>query len=1000
MNLTGQTLKHYRVLEEISRGGMGVVYRATDMRLNRDVALKVLPDDLTHDPDRRRRFLHEAQAASSLEHPHIAVIYEADEADGTAYIAMELIRGEKLSDLLARQRPTPARSLEMATEIAAGLARAHEKGIVHRDLKPANVMLTDEGHAKIIDFGIAKLIESAAVAGAPTQTGHETGLGVVLGTTTYMSPEQARADHLDHRSDIFSFGIVLHEMLAGQPPFRGKTGIETASAILHEPAPRLPSLGPAVTSDASTDIQRIVDKCLAKEPDDRYQGMKDAAVDLRAARRRLDTGPQPAISRQSRGVPIWGWMAPAILIAGIATAFIVTRDRDTAPAATTTRSARPSVAVLYFDNTTGDKSLDWMRTGITEMVVTDLSQSGDIEVVGTDRLYGILAELKRQDDPVVSPEAISAVAERTGVDRVIVGSYIRSGEALRINVRLQDAKTGRIESSERVDGANASALFAMVDDLSKRIRAKFDGLRASVALLQAPGVTGRPGLDRGLGDVTTSSIDAYRLYAEGNALHERFREREATEMFENAVAIDPSFAMAYVKLAVTEGNQGHLDRRDKYAAQALKLADRLTLRERYYIEGYYYGNRPATIGRAIDAYNKCLELDPGHHACRHNVAVLYMDVDRVAEGIAHYEYLIRRGSTVVTAFGNLASGYRTVGEPEKARALIEAFLKRNPESSAGHLMLAMAFVGLGRNEDAIRELNQRRLQGANDALTGLTLGTAQLLREDWNAADQTAKGMLSSGDETMRFFGAGIQYFRSLFLGRGAESLRWADRGAASYKMPGSRSANAHGFAAMSHLARGESALATEAATRSVIDGKGSADEARTLVIQAWAMSAAGQLKEADAAIAALAANTDPASTRRDQRNLLLARGLAARARGDAAGALPILEAAFGATPPRVGVINALSQHLLLWSSLGGTLLDLGRPAEALPWFIKVAESGFERSREPVEFVRSFYFLGRIYELQGDMTKARDAYRRFVGYWKDGDLDRDRIAEAQRKIAG
>ena len=269
MDLTGRSVGHYRVGAEISRGGMGIVYRATDTRLNRDVALKVLPEDLTDDADRRRRFLKEAQDASSLEHPHIAVIYEADEVDGRAFIAMELIHGEKLSDLLKRGRPPVARTLELAAEAASGLARAHDKGVIHRDLKPANVMVTDEGHAKIIDFGIAKLIEIAAGESAATKTSHDTGVGVVLGTMTYMSPEQARGEVVDHRSDIFSFGILLHEMLAGQPPFRGKTGIETASAILHDQAracqrsgrpcsPRPATTSSALSTSASRRIRPIV----------------------------------------------------------------------------------------------------------------------------------------------------------------------------------------------------------------------------------------------------------------------------------------------------------------------------------------------------------------------------------------------------------------------------------------------------------------------------------------------------------------------------------------------------------------------------------------------------------------------------------------------------------------------------------------------------------------------------------------------------------------------
>ena len=209
---------------------------------------------------------------------------------------------------------------------------------------------------------------------------------------------------------------------------------------------------------------------------------------------------------------------------------------------------------------------------------------------------------------MLSPEVISAVAERTGVDRVVVGSYIRSGEAIRINVRLQDAKTGRIESSERVEGANASALFAMVDDLSQRIRSKFDAVTADVKLLTVPGATSTPDVDRGLGDVTTSSIEAYRLYAEAIDLHERSRTVDAAAMFEKAIAIDPGFAMAYAKLAVSENNLGHFDRRDKYAAQALKLADRLTLKERFYIEGFFYSSRRATLSKSIEAYGRCIDL--------------------------------------------------------------------------------------------------------------------------------------------------------------------------------------------------------------------------------------------------------------------------------------------------------------------------------------------------------------------------------------------------------
>ena len=284
-----RTLGRYQLLEEIGRGGMGVVYRALDTTLHREVAIKILPPELVADPERKRRFLVEAQTASQLVHPHIGVIHEVGDADGMSFIAMELIRGEKLSEVLARQDLSAARAIELATEVAEGLSLAHDKGVVHRDLKPANVMVTEHGHAKIIDFGLAKLVRALSGDGA-TETVAATNPGVVMGTAAYMSPEQARAGKVDARSDIFSFGVMLYEMLAHRLPFRRQSDVDTLHALLHDPMPPLPPLGPAVTDDASADLQRILEKCLAKEPDARYQGARDIVVDLRAARRRLELG--------------------------------------------------------------------------------------------------------------------------------------------------------------------------------------------------------------------------------------------------------------------------------------------------------------------------------------------------------------------------------------------------------------------------------------------------------------------------------------------------------------------------------------------------------------------------------------------------------------------------------------------------------------------------------------------------------------------------------------
>jgi eukaryotic-like serine/threonine-protein kinase len=328
----GRRLGPYEILDSLGAGGMGEVYRARDSRLHRDVALKVLPPALVVDPMRRERFVQEARAASALEHPHIAVIHEIGEADGVTYIAMELLRGEPLSDVIARGPMRAARALDLAIEMAEGLARAHETGIIHRDLKPANAMVTEDGHAKIIDFGLAKLLDTlGSDPSAETVVRNLTDSGLVLGTPSYMSPEQAHGARVDARSDIFSFGTMLYEMVTGRAPFRGQNRVDTMHAVLHDSSPPLPpSVGPA-----ADDLQRILEKCLAKDPDDRYQGMRDLIVDLRGARRRLESSAMRSASDLARAgerhVRPWMYVAGALaLIALFVAAFVLSRPERSA----------------------------------------------------------------------------------------------------------------------------------------------------------------------------------------------------------------------------------------------------------------------------------------------------------------------------------------------------------------------------------------------------------------------------------------------------------------------------------------------------------------------------------------------------------------------------------------------------------------------------------------------------------------------------------------------
>jgi serine/threonine protein kinase/tetratricopeptide (TPR) repeat protein len=832
VSLTGRTLAHYQILDEISRGGMGVVYRAIDVRLNRDVALKVLPPELLANTDRRQRFVQEARAASALEHPNIAVIHEIDEADGVSFIAMELVRGEKLSDVVARGHLPPGRALEIATEVAEGLARAHDKGIVHRDLKPANVMLTEDGHAKIIDFGLAKLIDTlSGDSGGETLAKANTDPGLVLGTVSYMSPEQARGGKVDHRSDVFSFGVLLHEMLTGRPPFRGHTGLDTMHAILHEPVPPLPPLGPTVSTEATSDVQRILEKCLAKDADSRYQGMRDVVVDLRTARRRLESSGVSAVASGARPRPTdapWPrtWIAGvvAVVVVAVAGVMVLRSHRSGSPMPA---SSKPSVAVLYFENNTGNPSLDWLRTGLTDMLVTDLSQSPDVEVLGTDRLVQILTAMRRQDDRVVSFDTVQELAKRAGVKSVLLGSYVKAGETIRINIKLQEASTGRIVTAERVEAAGESNLFPTMDELTRRIKARFvpgGASDPSKGLLSSPMVVSTStglSMDRDLKDVTTSSIDAYRYYAEGINLHERFREQEAIPLLEKAVAIDPDFALALTKLAVVHGNLGHSNLREEYAKRAMEHADRLTVRERYYVEAYYYAGHTDTLGKAIDAYKKALELYPDHASSRNNLALIYAQLDRTDDAIRECEELRRRGMTFAGTYNTLALLYAGTGHFDRAQDVLHEYLQRNPENASTHYFLGITFVMMNKGAEAGAEFSKAQALDPANSVYETGRRAAAVIGEKWAEAEEADRKLRSSSDPSLRLIGHVNRAGDALYRGRISEALKEFDVAASSQ---GSRGSNQTALArnAMANvlLATGRPAPALDQAQKAIEESR------------------------------------------------------------------------------------------------------------------------------------------------------------------------------------
>ena len=1008
--MIGRTLSHYQILDEISRGGMGVVYRAVDLNLGREVALKVLPDDLIHDPVRRERLLREARAASALEHPHIAVIHEVGEADGITFIAMELIRGAKLSDVLGGGALGPTRALDLVIEIAEGLGRAHEKAIVHRDLKPANVMVTDDGHAKIIDFGLAKLVEpiNHEAATASARIG-DTDAGVILGTAAYMSPEQARGAPVDHRTDVFALGVTLYEVVTGRPAYQGQSHLDTLHAVLTQPVPPLPATA-GTPPETSAEMQRIIGKCTAKNPDERFQSMRDLVIDLRAARRRLEstqsgTGVAASAASGRRRLAIRDGrtlLLAGVLTAGAIVAMVVWWSWRQPPAASP--SGKPAVAVLYFENNTGDASLDWMRTGLTDMMVNDLSQSTDFEVLGTDRLVQILEELKRVDDRTISADVVQQIATRAAVDHVLVGSYVKSAGAMRINARLQDARTGRIVTAERVEGPGESGVFALVDELTRRFKSAITATRpaSTGSVLNRPGdAPVETALDRGVTEITTSSIEAYRYYSEAINFHERGLWAQAAPLLEKAIEIDPTFAMAFAKLAVVSNNMGLAIGND-YAKRALDLSSRLTTRERYYIEGYYYGLWPETRQRSIEAYRQGLARHPEHHASRHNLGLHLLLLERFTEAIEQIEELVRRGTSNPTSYDILTVALISSNNVRRARDLADEFARRYPDSGAGLRGLGVTLMADGRLDEANAAFAKAVALAPLDRGSRVGLVTVAQLQDRWKDAEASIAELVKSANPYQQYQGLMYAGQAAFARGRGQDGHELWDRATRVDGVGAAQRATTRNRRALLQLRQGRSALALAEAERARPDADNREQEFETLQLLAVAQAAVGRQAESHKTLALLESRVKIVPSERETRRVPWARGAIALQSGDTGTAAAELTRAQQMLPPHAQPLGGppagpQPSHGDLWFDAAVANLEAGRDADAAQLFERL-QSAYERVFALEAWARSFYLLGQIYERRGDTARAHAQYARFVDLWQDGDLERGWVAEARKKI--